>query len=49
MIPQPVVTELDRLIREGWTGKLELDFKDGRIALRVAKVARSEKTTVRVD
>lgn len=39
MIPPRVLTVLSELAAAGWTGHLELDFKDGRIT----GIVRSEK------
>ena len=43
MIPAPVVTLFERLIRERWTGTVRLDFKDGNVRARIAKTGRGEK------
>lgn len=41
--------EIIRRSREGWTGQIALDFKDGRVKVGNVKNPRSQKQHDRVD
>lgn len=45
----PAIEEALKRARQGWTGGLWLDFKDGHVQIRQEKGPRSEKQGKRVD
>lgn len=49
VLPERLAIELETRIREGWTGRLWLNFKDGHVWVEERKGPRSEKRSVRID
>lgn len=45
----PAIEEMVRRVRQGWTGGVWLDFKDGNVEIRREKGPRGEKQRERVD